>query len=338
MRSVLALACLGVASALVRLNGGLQGVELKPGEVNQDGQPVFYAIVMNQAAQKHQVRLWLSSLRQVGQWKGAVVLVTDKPECLTKNLGRELLGQKTEGDENVDIYSGAGGTKLHIVKVAPTENVREMKFQKAKAWENVDLARISHPVSSVVYVDMDVVMAKGLQDFIPYVRALENDGHTIAVFRDTGVTGDYEQGKPTAIHTGVVIIFRGEATAKCMAKWGELLLTEPSMAELLAKDPHLMDNVTQPASLLQVQASMQGPDQRALTKSEPCQEAKGIKLMDEKFFFFPPMDRKIEGAAEFVHFTNSRRWKHITAENLEDYLYDQLGLSRDLDVLNEEQC
>lgn len=338
MRCTLLLASLALASALLAPTGPRPGqAELRPDAalLEGSGRPVFYAIVMNQAAQKHQVRLWLSSLREIGQWKDEVVLVTDRPDCLADNLGSELLGKKVDGDDHVDIYEDSTGAQLHVVKVAPTENVREMKFQKAKAWENIELARIPHPVSSIVYVDMDVVMAKPLDEFVPYVRALEGQGHTLALFRDTGTTGD-----TSTIHTGVVIIFRGDATDKCLAKWGELLLVEPSMGDLLAQDPHLMDNKAPTTSFLQTSSAARGPDQRALTKSEPCKAGSGIKLMEEKYFYFPPTDQKIDHTAEFVHFTNSHRWKHMTQENLEDYLYGKLGLSREVlgDVMGDHQC
>merc|ERR1719217_1008881 len=51
-----------------------------------EAKPVFFAIIMGKLAYRHQVSLWLSSLRNLGQYKDEVVLVTDKPDCLAVTL------------------------------------------------------------------------------------------------------------------------------------------------------------------------------------------------------------------------------------------------------------
>merc|ERR1719172_573659 len=69
------------------------------------GKPIFYQIVMGSFPFRHQYKLWMASLREVGKYDGTVVIVTDKPGCIEEGLGDKLLGGKmTYSDKEVDIY------------------------------------------------------------------------------------------------------------------------------------------------------------------------------------------------------------------------------------------
>merc|ERR1719162_2837779 len=67
--------------------------------------PIFYAVIMGQKyTARHQVSLWLMSLRKLGKWEGEALIITDKPKCLEKTLEEaKLLGTKLHSSENVDI-------------------------------------------------------------------------------------------------------------------------------------------------------------------------------------------------------------------------------------------
>jgi len=178
---------------------------------------VFYCIIMGKLAYRHQVSLWLSSVRKLGGWKDEAVIVTDKPTCLSKTLDEaKLLGEKLSSSENVDVYGPAAGYtgNIHIVKRPTTKNINKMKLEKARAWVNLKVAALPHNPSSIIYTDEDVIVAKDLKEFMGLVRELEKAKHTLALFRDTGASAG-------ELHTGVVIIFPGVHTEDCLQAWGK---------------------------------------------------------------------------------------------------------------------
>eukprot|EP00746_Dinoflagellata_sp_MGD_P158047 gnl/MRDRNA2_/MRDRNA2_86373_c0_seq6.p1 gnl/MRDRNA2_/MRDRNA2_86373_c0~~gnl/MRDRNA2_/MRDRNA2_86373_c0_seq6.p1 ORF type:complete len:155 (+),score=18.14 gnl/MRDRNA2_/MRDRNA2_86373_c0_seq6:52-516(+) len=154
----------------------------------------------------------MSSLRRIGGWKGEVVIVTNKPVCLEKMLlEAQLLGPQLRTTTNVNVYGPAEGYQgnLQVIKRPHTGNVLKMKLEKARAWLNIQVARIPHTVSSIVYTDEDIVIAANLDRFLGVVTQLTSYKYTLALFRDTGASvGE--------LHTGIVVMFPGTHTDACL--------------------------------------------------------------------------------------------------------------------------
>merc|ERR1719235_1740657 len=174
---------------------------------------------MGKLAYRHQVSMWLASLRKVGGFRDEVVIITDRPACLATTLREaKLLGPSISSNDAVDIYGPADGYEgnIHMVKRPHTGNINKMKQEKARAWLNMQVAQIPHPVSSIVYTDEDIVIGKNLDRFMVQVRQLEQAKHTLALFRDTGKS----KGE---LHTGIVVMFPGKATDECLQAWAKHL-------------------------------------------------------------------------------------------------------------------
>merc|ERR1719198_1784109 len=192
-----------------------------------NGRPVFYQIVMGSFPFRKQYKLWMASLREVGKYDGTVVLVTDKPGCIEHGLGEKLLGgNMTYSDKNVDIYPGTGKGKVHVLKVKKPRSVRGIKLHKSKVWGNLEMAKIEHTVSSVVYTDTDVVIGRDLRSFMAYEKSLERKQLTLALFPDMGGAnweGGVESiatgGKVGSLHTGIVIMFPNKHSQACLKEW-----------------------------------------------------------------------------------------------------------------------
>jgi len=316
---------------------------------------------MGNLAYRHQASLWLSSLRVVGGWVGTAVMVTDKPDCLATTLGEaKLLGDKLSSDENVDIYGPPPNCKkgcrgnLHIIKRPPATSINKMKLEKARGWLNIKVAEIAHPVSSIIYTDEDVVMGKDIAPFITVVKQVEREGHTLALFRDTGAS----KGE---LHTGVVVMFPGEATDDCLQAWGKKLthveIGEAFTGEKPALKVHVdeMDgeaadevaenedaeeifNKEEENVLMKAEARAMGPDQQALGRTSACKanlERKdgrnGIKILPKDFFWLPKPHSMATGFTKtFVHFTNTGRWKSIPKILITQWLA-KIGVPTDID-------
>eukprot|EP00746_Dinoflagellata_sp_MGD_P155666 gnl/MRDRNA2_/MRDRNA2_85493_c1_seq1.p1 gnl/MRDRNA2_/MRDRNA2_85493_c1~~gnl/MRDRNA2_/MRDRNA2_85493_c1_seq1.p1 ORF type:complete len:454 (+),score=111.75 gnl/MRDRNA2_/MRDRNA2_85493_c1_seq1:100-1461(+) len=212
----LAILCLTLTGSL-----GLKVANNSPPETER-GSQVFYAVVMGKLAYRHQVSLWLSSIRLLGKFTGEAVIATDKPVCLSRTLAEaQLLGDLVHSDDHVDIYAPNPEKykdmgNIHIVKRPEARTINKMKLEKARAWANMGVARVPHKISSIIYTDEDIVIAKDLRSFLLQIRQLETQGHTLALFRDTGKSAG-------ELHTGIVAIFPGAATNRCLREWGKKL-------------------------------------------------------------------------------------------------------------------
>jgi hypothetical protein len=321
------------------------GVDLAKAQA--EPKPVFYLIVMGKLSFRHQVSLWLSSVRKLGGYKDEVVLVTDRPDCLAKTLAEaKLLGNKISSSEDADIYGPGEGYvgNIHMLKRPVVKKVYYMKLEKSRAWTNVKNAGISHPVSSIIYTDEDIVIAKDLKNFVSTVRELEKAKHTLALFRDTGKS--FGQ-----LHTGVVVMFPGEHTDACLARWGKKLVSKGKAAIArghraldvgqLQKNRALKDVINEEDlkddMLTDDEAESMGPDQEALAATKECKakdnDHDGIKILPADFFWFPTKHGLTSGkTAEFVHFTNTGRWKIISHETIKQYL-TAIGIPEHIDPM-----
>jgi len=315
--------------------------------------PVFYAVIMGRLAFRHQVSLWVSSLRKIGKWEGVAVIVTDRPTCLAKTLEEAgVVGKKLSTSDNVDIFESGEGYKgnLHMVKRPLASSINMMKLEKARGWLNMQVAAVPHPVSSIVYTDEDIVIAKDLSTFMETVRGLESAKHTLALFRDTGASAG-------ELHTGVVVMFPGAATDQCLQAWGKALtgkqigsaqaakfnLEDAQELALNEDNEHEHDDaVIKEDQLLDSEMAVMGPDQRALGRTKMCKKAPdhdGIRILPGRFFWLPtPGGIGGNGhRAEFVHFTNTGRWKILSHGAIKKYLIT-IGVPSKIDPTGKVQA
>lgn len=192
------------------------------------GKAVFYAVVMGSYTRRHQVSLWLSSLRigKMGNWGGEAVIVTDKPKCLEKTLEEAgLIGTKISSDKHVDIFAPPEGMKgnLHVMKRPTVTSVLRMKLEKARAWINIGNAAIPGKVGMIVYTDEDVVIGKDVNNFVQQAKTFIPLKHTLALFRDIGKSAG-------ELHTGIVVMYNNPHTVQCLREWG-LRLTKIDIYE-----------------------------------------------------------------------------------------------------------
>jgi len=309
-------------------------------KVSEAKKPVFYMTAMAKLASKHQTRLWLSTIRQVGKYDGEIVMVTDKADCLAKNLGEKLLGGpkiQEKSTEAVDVYPG-GENKGHVymVKVPTTTNVKEMKQQKAKAWQNIRTVGLKP--SYIVHTDQDIVFGDELKSFLQTVDVLDVTGDTpnLALFVDQGVT----KGQ---LHTGIVVMFPGEKTETCLNEWGAKILKTKSSKYHGLKDSHTevvdFDGELTETAGAKMEAEFFGPDQRALATVKSCKAGKGIVKMAAQYLMMPTGGALAKGArAAFVHFTNTNRWKSIKNPTMQKYFSTTLGLDAGMDFFEYETC
>jgi len=230
-----------------------------------------------------------------------------------------------------------------MVKRPLAKSINMMKLEKARGWLNVAKAQIPHVVSSIIYTDEDVVIGKDISGFVDVVRGLEASKHTLALFRDTGASAG-------ELHTGVVVMFPGKGTDECLQAWGKKLTgvqigsaqeakfnLEDSQELALNEDNNVDADVSviKEDQLLDEEIAVMGPDQRALGQTKPCKkspEHDGIRILPGKFFWLPtPAGMGGNGhRAEFVHFTNTGRWKLISHSSIKKYL-TKIGVPEKID-------
>jgi len=328
----------------------------------EHGKAVFYAVIMGaKYTKRHQVSLWLSSLREtkMGNWDGEAIIVTDKPKCLAKTLEEtKMLGKKDleRSNEFVDVYGPPEGLtgNLHVIKRPHTGNVLKMKLEKARAWINLRNSGIEGKVGLIVYTDEDIVMGKDVHNFVAEATSYVPDKHTLALFRDTGRS----EGE---LHTGVVVIYNSEHAQMCLKAWGKQL-TGLDIDEWRNEHDVQAKDATPGAKLVDESAfeketiesdeseaesdegleqeGVMGADQQALGRTQPCmvaQDHKGIKIMPKDYFWFPDGKGMAQNQKnEFIHFTNTGRWNKIGPEKIAVYLKN-IGLPDHIDPTGHSQ-
>lgn len=336
MQTSIVLAFLAVAAAL-----NLQEPDVSVEDTNNavlNGKPIFYQIVMGSFPFRHQYKLWMASLRQVGKYDGTVVFVTDKPGCIELGLGEQFLGgNMTYSDKNVDVFPGTGKGQVHILKVKKPRSVRGIKMHKSKAWDNLQLAQIKHPVSSIIYTDTDVIIGRDLSSFMAYEKSLEKKQHTLALFPDTG-GASWEGGNGQAgVHTGVVVMFPSKNSKACLKEWGQQLgggSDDPSPIH------HFGSSLMEIEEQAKQDQQLTGVDQQALNGARSCKhQGEGISRMPASFLILPDETHMKYGKkAEFVHITNTARWSQTSTETKKKYFHKWIGVSKDIDWDKKGAC
>jgi len=335
IRTCLLLSLLAGGSALV-----LNAPEITSDEDSKyavtNGKPVFYQIVMGSFPYRHQFKLWYAALRQVGKYNGTVVFVTDKPGCIARGLGEKFLGgAMSYTDKNVDVYPGTGDGKVHIIKVKKPRSIPGIKMHKSKAWANLAQANIDHAVSSIIYTDTDVLVGRDLSSFMAYEKTLEKKQHTLALFPDIG-GASWEGGTGTAVHTGVVVMFPTKASQACLKEWGQQLgggSDDPKPIH------HFGSSLLETEVELQETSESRGVDQQALGNARICHKTgDGIFKMPAQYLNFPDEKSMSVGkTAQFVHITNTGRWKDISSTT-KGRFFRRIGISKDIDWEKTGAC
>eukprot|EP00746_Dinoflagellata_sp_MGD_P026388 gnl/MRDRNA2_/MRDRNA2_162198_c0_seq1.p1 gnl/MRDRNA2_/MRDRNA2_162198_c0~~gnl/MRDRNA2_/MRDRNA2_162198_c0_seq1.p1 ORF type:complete len:238 (-),score=45.53 gnl/MRDRNA2_/MRDRNA2_162198_c0_seq1:45-758(-) len=237
-----------------------------------------------------------------------------------------------------------------------------MKFEKARAWMNVAVARIPHKVSSIIYPDIDIVIAKDLTNFLSRAQNLESKGHTLALFKDQ----DNSVGE---IHTGIVVMFDGELTDKCLYQWAKKICgrdihtvhiyqggghkfdkdidddntsEDPEMMEIVRPDTIERAESFEKASVESEdfqKVEVMGWDQQSLGTTKACRHAgNGCKFLQSKYLWLPiPYGMKKNNKAEFVHITNTYHWAQLSHSEIAGYL-ERIGVPKEIDPTAHHSC
>merc|ERR1719316_2417022 len=86
--------------------------------------------------------------------------------------------------------------------------------------------------------------------------------------------------------------------------------------------------------LLKEEIEAMGPDQQALHGTKICRKSPdhdGIKILPKQYFWLPTTGgMKKQKKVEFVHFTNTGRWKLISNKDIKKYL-EAIGVPSHID-------
>jgi hypothetical protein len=162
-------------------------------------------VSMGEMARDPLVDYAVASVRKAGKWKGEVYLLTDSPKCFTNT---------------------ASEYKVQVVPIPTKQSLMDIKSLKAKLLDHVP-----EHVQSVLYLDVDIVVARELDYFLNMIGrdlARNNNNSTSTRPFDFAAFGD-AKGHYVGFcagcekwHTGVMILRRGQGS-KCLQAWADLL-------------------------------------------------------------------------------------------------------------------
>lgn len=175
-------------------------------------------IAMGKLAAEPMVDYAIVSLRKMGAYHGEIYLITDSPSCFD------------ESSKTLD---------LNVVTVPPAKSLIEIKSMKAKLFQY-----IPESVKSILYLDVDILVAKSLTSFIrdlniqkmyrmtvmdpatKYVTAVTNASEAIDFGAFYDCKGHYLGwcAGCEKWHTGVLWMQRNRGS-KCMQAWEKILLS-----------------------------------------------------------------------------------------------------------------
>lgn len=274
----------------------------RPDDGMADAQPVFYTIVMGDLVHRHQVTLWLASLRNIGRFQGEVVIVTDRPRCIEKTLeDAGLLGDEQSSSDEVDIFYPKPGFEgsLHILKRPSAKgSTMMMKAEKARAFANIRNAGIPYHVSTVIYTDQDFIFGQDINSFVSNIYQVEKaKQHLLGLFQDEG---------DDLYHTSVVVMFAGQRTEKCLDEWSQWFKTNDGKE---TAESTLVDQAEDSETLGPKEIQAMEKESKALTTLDTCNKAGGINTLRRGALWLPTNSGMKDGKrAEFIHFSSTDRW------------------------------
>jgi hypothetical protein len=152
----------------------------------------------------------IAALRKVGKWRGKVYLITDKPDCFSETAKKH---------------------SVNTIKAPQPKDIMDVKSTKTKLF-----SYLPEDVSSIVYLDADVLVTQSLRGFFRDLSVMHPDAvrgrSTVsstgdAVF-DMGLFYD-ARGHFVGFcsgcekwHTGVLWLRRGYGT-ECLQEWDSIL-------------------------------------------------------------------------------------------------------------------
>jgi hypothetical protein len=175
------------------------------------GKVAVVFISMGDMARDPLVDYAVASVRNAGEWRGEIYILTDKPVCFSR----------TKQDYNVT-----------VVTVPKKSSIMQIKALKPQLLELVP----SH-VQSLLYLDVDIVVTRELNYFLSMVgrdlistttMTMRNKNETRVRPFDFAAFGD-AKGHYVGFcagcekwHTGVMVLRRGQGT-KCLKAWADIL-------------------------------------------------------------------------------------------------------------------
>merc|ERR1719473_2392247 len=105
------------------------------------------------------------------------------------------------------------------------------------------------------------------------VRETEKAKNTLGLFMDTGKSSGQ-------LHTGVVVMYPGEATEQCLMTWGKGLARNGRSQVRQGKDHtfKFKENFdVEEGQMTESEMEFFGPDQKALASSKACKATKGVQ-------------------------------------------------------------
>eukprot|EP00746_Dinoflagellata_sp_MGD_P166485 gnl/MRDRNA2_/MRDRNA2_96390_c0_seq1.p1 gnl/MRDRNA2_/MRDRNA2_96390_c0~~gnl/MRDRNA2_/MRDRNA2_96390_c0_seq1.p1 ORF type:complete len:364 (+),score=43.46 gnl/MRDRNA2_/MRDRNA2_96390_c0_seq1:19-1110(+) len=296
--------------------------EANPFNDNQSqDRTVFYYVAMDLVAKSHFLRANVLSLRNLGQFKGPILFVTDHPECLINNLGTEILGNEPaiKDTDELTVFAGPEkGMSIHIKHL--THNSRfdskgkiKMGFEEHKALSRVyaDTADLPFNRFTLVLIDDDILVARPVDEFLSTISTLSAP---LATFHDEG------RGREK-YHCGMVIV-RPHA-AECLYSW--LTTLTKQFGDISAvKEISDFDSNT----------NATGRGQQAFSRSQCAKEGRVALLDNERLgFTFPTKSTVQEASAAktFTHFTNSYRMQKVLKHDDVQNFYNEV-FQHDIDI------
>ena len=193
----------------------------------------FVFIAMSETATRNNIDYSVASLRKVGQWKGDIFIITDKPDCFA------YLNQ---------FYA----TK--ILSIPSVSNLMAIKALKTNLF-----LYLPNKTNTIVYMDVDVIVSKPIQSFLESISSDVHQMMRASLKRD--IMNGIESVQPSfdfamfpdakghyvgfcsgceKWHTGVIVLQRQAPSEeelkekggtvkskerKCLIAWREMLLS-----------------------------------------------------------------------------------------------------------------
>lgn len=297
---------------------------------------LFYYVAMEEQAASNLAKAAIASLRKKGEFRGPVVIVTDRLDCLVATLGKELLGDcigTKPASGGATAFEGVDG-QIYVMPVTPRRKyalgyVRKQLFEQHKALARRHVARANLPFEAglIVVIDTDVLVALPVKPFIDHLEMSTSTG--LAVFADSG-------GTRQRFHCGVIAIYPG--SDECMDQWLEEDIRKVHGKTVPEASHHLghRDSIDRSSSLLELEANTErqsswGLGQEAFASTK-CATLGKVAILPKGFINItltePDLHRN--PAAIFLHFTRWRRLKVFTHDSIQAFLSHFMGLDVDM--------
>jgi len=301
---------------------------------NMDGEMEGVAMTMismgTSATNTVQLERCISTVRNNGGWGGPIFIITDgmypryqEVTTMYPNTFMIVVGKSLFNNEMTGFFR-----KLKFKRFKTQLNDFITSFDTSVTIANYTDETILNsdvisPIETIVYMDMDIVMAASIDPFLHFIHHLkvkvrdfiENEQQVCAsntrnakTERKTPSYAIMFQDISSPLHSGVFVTDTKESN-DCLALWRELMDKRE-----LAYDQQTLKQLIE-------------------LGSPPCDQRCAMVRMErwKEFFIFPTKKFMENGQlAPFVHITNNARAKSIPEEVQIDYFNNTLGLPVEL--------